>query len=375
MWTRNATLRMAPSHTTRRSAWLPATQRDAPRGSRPHNATLRMAPNPTTRRSAWLPTPQRDAPPLLSDIVLQRCELTNLGYLLHTCCILTNDHLSTQWMRELFYRPHLVLLVKFVPICLVNNKKTKLLILYEYYQSLKSRSVVKRRNKRVWSRNLVLKRNSVSHTVTILPELDADDLNVLVLSPTAEDGEIEVRISVGSQRSYQSPTARIIEYITQNCCHVTYFTGGTLVTRSRNRCILWDSPLPSHDSLGISSKSISESRVNSSNPSKNTRTAHDISSIKWVSSVGKWTPVGIIEYLITRLAALDEKPLKLREKENIINSRTLFKDIQELLISPGEFTVLGTPPSASLVSAGSIFSGQPLSQEWDHRADDSVSRS
>nr|CAD7404287.1 unnamed protein product [Timema cristinae] len=51
----------------------------------------------------------------------------------------------------------------------------ELLILYEYYQSLKSRSVVKRRNKRVWSRNLVLKRNNVSHTVTILPELDADD--------------------------------------------------------------------------------------------------------------------------------------------------------------------------------------------------------
>nr|CAD7394436.1 unnamed protein product [Timema cristinae] len=35
--------------------------------------------------------------------------------------------------------------------------------------------VVKRRKKRVWSRNLVLKRNTVSHTVTILPELDADD--------------------------------------------------------------------------------------------------------------------------------------------------------------------------------------------------------
>nr|CAD7201100.1 unnamed protein product [Timema douglasi] len=32
------------------------------------------------------------------------------------------------------------------------------------------------------------------------------------------------------------------------------------------------------------------------------------------------------------------------------------------------------PPSASLVSAGSIFSGQPLSKECDHRAADSVSR-
>nr|CAD7257657.1 unnamed protein product [Timema shepardi] len=32
------------------------------------------------------------------------------------------------------------------------------------------------------------------------------------------------------------------------------------------------------------------------------------------------------------------------------------------------------PPSASLVSVGSIFSGQPLSKECDHRAADSVSR-
>nr|CAD7403298.1 unnamed protein product [Timema cristinae] len=51
----------------------------------------------------------------------------------------------------------------------------ELLLLYEYYQSLKSCSVVKRRKKRVWSRNLVLKRNTVTYTETILPELDADD--------------------------------------------------------------------------------------------------------------------------------------------------------------------------------------------------------
>nr|CAD7588474.1 unnamed protein product [Timema genevievae] len=51
----------------------------------------------------------------------------------------------------------------------------ELIILYGYYQKLKHRSVVKRRKKRVLSRNLELKRNTMSHTVTILPELDVGD--------------------------------------------------------------------------------------------------------------------------------------------------------------------------------------------------------
>nr|CAD7410508.1 unnamed protein product [Timema poppensis] len=98
--------------------------------------------------------------------------------------------------------------------------------------------------------------------------------------------------------------------------------------------------------------------------------------------IGKTTPISpdrdsnLDLPVLSSRAQHDKRVSQLRHRGGVVCMEPGYEprgpELDSRLVS--SYTALGNPPSASLVSTGSIFSGQPLSEECDHRAADSVPR-